>query len=229
MELFGNRGMSFRITSLSENQPIDWKAHHVPASALDHHGAADIHHGVELKLGILGDMVRIREARASDVNGIRAVHRAAFGDEGPIVADLALALIADESAKPILVLVAESEQGVVGSIIVSSVHMPGSEYGPSYILAPLAVAPEIQRLGVGSQLLESGLTVLRERGAELVFVLGDPRYYGRFGFNTGHKVRAPYDLPYPEAWMCLSLGEVVPERVNGQLVCAESLNRPEHW
>ena len=173
--------------------------------------------------------MRIREARASDANGIRAVHLAAFGDEGPVVADLALALIADESAKPILVLVAEAEKRVVGSIIFSSVHIPGSECGPSYILAPLAVAPEAQRMGVGSQLIESGLVVLRERAAELVFVLGDPRYYGRFGFNTGHKVLAPYDLPYPEAWMCLSLGEAVPERANGQLVCAESLNRPEHW
>jgi len=180
-------------------------------------------------LEIVGDRVRIREAEAADAHGIRSVHLAAFGDEGPVVADLALALIADESAKPILVLVAESEKGVVGSIIFSSVHIAGSEFGPSYILAPLAVAPEMQRMGVGSQLIESGLAVLRERGAKMLFVLGDPRYYVRFGFNTGHKVRAPYDLPYPEAWMCLSLGEVAPERVEGQLVCAESLNRAEHW
>ncbi|WP_223300348.1 GNAT family N-acetyltransferase [Methyloversatilis sp. RAC08] len=173
--------------------------------------------------------MRIREAHASDAQGIRSVHLAAFGDEGPAVADLALALSADESAKPILVLLAESEKGVVGSIIFSSVHIPGSASGPSYILAPLAVAPEMQRMGVGRQLVESGLTILRARGAELVFVLGDPRYYARFGFSTGHKVSAPYDLPYPEAWMCLSLGKVVPQEVKGQLACAESLNRPEHW
>lgn len=173
--------------------------------------------------------MRIREALASDAQGIRGVHLAAFGDEGPVVADLALALLADESAKPILVLVAESEKGVVGSVIFSSVHIPGSESGPSYILAPLAVAPEMQGMGVGRQLIESGLAALRKRGAELVFVLGDPRYYGRFGFSTGHKVRAPHDLPYLEAWMCLPLGAVVPEEVAGQLACAESLNRPEHW
>jgi putative acetyltransferase len=173
--------------------------------------------------------VRIREANVSDAQDIRDVHLVAFGDEGPVVADLALALIADETAKPILVLVAESEKGVVGCIVFSSVHIPGSESGPLYILAPLAVAPEMQRMGVGRQLIQSGLTILRERGAELVFVLGNPRYYGKFGFSTGHKVRAPYDLPYPEAWMCLSLGEVVPEKLEGQLACAESLNRPEHW
>jgi putative acetyltransferase len=174
-------------------------------------------------------MVRIREAQASDAQGIRGVHLAAFRDEGHVVADLALAMLSDESARPILVLVAEAEKSVVGSIIFSSVRIPGSESGPSYILAPLAVAPKMQGMGVGRQLIESGLIVLRKRGAELVFVLGDPRYYGRFGFRTGHKVSAPYDLPYPEAWMCLPLGAVVPEEVAGQLACAESLNRPEHW
>jgi len=173
--------------------------------------------------------VRVREAQASDAEEIKGVHLAAFGDEGQVVADLALALIADESAKPILVLVAESGKSVVGSIVFSSVHISGSGSGASYILAPLAVAPEMQRMGVGGQLIQSGLTVLRERGADLVFVLGDPRYYGRFGFRTGHKVRAPYDLPYPEAWMCLPLGEAVLEEVEGRLACAKSLSRPEHW
>lgn len=173
--------------------------------------------------------MRIREAQASDTQAIRGVHLAAFGDDGQVVADLALGLLSDESAKPILVLVAEARKSVVGNIIFSSVRVPGSGSGPLYILAPLAVAPDMQGMGVGRSLIESGLKVLRERGAELVFVLGDPRYYGRFGFKTGHKVRAPYDLPYPEAWMCLSLGEVITEEVEGQLACSESLNRPEHW
>ncbi len=64
--------------------------------------------------------MRIREAQPSDTQGIKDVQLAAFGDEGPVVADLALALIADESAKPSLVLVAESEKCVVGNIIFSS-------------------------------------------------------------------------------------------------------------
>lgn len=173
--------------------------------------------------------MRTREAHASDLQGIRDVHLAAFGDEGPVVADLALALMADESARPILALVAESEKRVVGSMILSAVHIPGSASGPAYILAPLAVVPEMQGMGIGRRLIESGLAILRKRGAELVFVLGDPRYYGRFGFRTGHQVRAPYALPYPEAWMCLPLGKLAPEALVGELACAESLNRPEHW
>lgn len=173
--------------------------------------------------------MQVREARASDAGQIRDVHLAAFGDEGPVVADLAMALIADESAKPVLVLVAVTGNGVVGSVIFSSVRIAGSAAGPSFILAPLAVAPGMQRRGIGRQLVESGLVALRERGAEWVFVLGDPRYYSRFGFSAGHKVRAPHDLPYPEAWMCLPLGKAVTSMPEGQLVCADSLNRPEHW
>lgn len=173
--------------------------------------------------------MRIREAKDSDTRDIRGLHLAAFGDEGKAVADLAVALIADDSARPMLALVAESEDGVVGSIIFSSVRISGQDSGTGYLLAPLAVAPGMQRMGVGRQLIESGLTALRERGAELVFVLGDPRYYGRFGFSAEHKVRAPYDLPYPEAWMCLSLGEAAPKMVEGRLTCARTLDRPEHW
>ncbi len=69
--------------------------------------------GSPLYVDFLDDMVRIREAQASDAQGIRGVHLAAFEEEGPVVADWALALLADKSAQPILVLVAESEKGEV--------------------------------------------------------------------------------------------------------------------
>ena len=49
-------------------------------------------------------------------------------------------------------------------------------------LAPMAVAPEHQRQGVGSALVERGLALLRERGCPFVIVLGHPTYYPRFGF-----------------------------------------------
>jgi putative acetyltransferase len=180
-------------------------------------------------LDILGGSVLVREAQSTDAQAIRDVHLAAFGEEGPVVADLALALIADESARPSLVLVAESEGEIVGSVIFSSVHIAGSKVQSAYILAPLAVAPNVQRMGTGRKLIEVGLSLLRKRGADLVFVLGDPRYYGRYGFSSEHKVRAPFDLPYPEAWMYLPVGEAASGVVEGQLICPHSLNKAEHW
>jgi putative acetyltransferase len=173
--------------------------------------------------------VQIREARPSDLQAIKNVHLDAFGSEGATVSELALALIADESARPLLALVAESGGAVIGCIIFSSVRILGANELSAYLLAPLAVATRMQRMGTGRQLIEHGLAVLRERGADLVFVLGDPRYYRRYGFSPGHKVRAPYDLPYPEAWMALSLQDAALESFEGQLVCARSLNSPDHW
>lgn len=173
--------------------------------------------------------MRIREAHASEAQAIGALHRAAFGDEGAEVSALALALMADASARPLLVLIAESDMGMLGSVIFSAVHVPGLTSGPCYILAPLAVAPAVQGQGIKSRLVEAGIAALQARGCELLFVLGDPRDYSRFGFSAAHHVRAPFELPYPDAWMCLSLGQVAIAAVQGQLRCADTLNQPQHW
>ena len=50
-------------------------------------------------------------------------------------------------------------------------------------LGPLAVAPQHQNQGVGTALVEAGLSLCRENNARLIAVLGDPRYYARFGFK----------------------------------------------
>lgn len=173
--------------------------------------------------------MHIRKANAADLPGIRPVHLDAFGTEGEAVAKLALALIDDETAQPVLALVAEADGEVVGSSIFSAVHIRGADDLAACILAPLAVARRYQRTGIGRALIERGLDALRATGAHLVFVLGDPRYYERFGFRSHHHVRAPYDLPNRDAWMALGLQGNAIESVSGQLVCARSLNEPEHW
>ena len=61
-------------------------------------------------------------------------------------------------------------------------------------LAPLAVLPEYQKQGVGSALVRAGLEVCRGIGAQLVFVLGHPDYYPRFGFQPV----APLGLHYQD-------------------------------
>ncbi len=69
------------------------------------------------------------------------------------------------------------------------------------VLAPLAVAPEFQRQGIGSTLVRHGLERLRADGYDLVLVLGDPDYYARFGFTPGlaSQLKTPYDGPYLQA------------------------------
>ena len=174
--------------------------------------------------------MKIREAIVADSELIRTLHLDAFGkEEGLAISKLAIDLLTDETAKPLLVLIAENGTNIVGSIIFSAVEVRGSEGIVAYILAPLAVASAFQRRGIGRALIDRGLQMLKDRGTDLVFVLGDPKYYSRYGFAPHHHVSPPYELPYREAWMAIALKEKALELARGQIRCARSLNAPEHW
>ena len=84
--------------------------------------------------------------------------------------------------------------------------------GRGALLGPLAVSPAHQRRGLGSALVEAGLERLTARGVARAFVLGDPAYYGRFGFRPEERVEGPYPLPpeWREAWRSRALGEGAP-------------------
>ena len=61
-------------------------------------------------------------------------------------------------------------------------------------LAPMSVAPENQRKGFGSVLVETGLEQCRQLIYTAVVVLGHPRYYPRFGFSpaSGFGIKCKY-------------------------------------
>lgn len=174
--------------------------------------------------------MKIREATYQDREALELVHLDAFDRvEGPVVAKLALDLLVDDTAKPMLALVAEERGAVIGSIIFSSVTITGHEDIVAYILAPLAVAKVSQGKGIGLALIGHGLRTLEERGAGLVLVLGDPNYYSRSGFRSFHKIEPPYKLKYPQAWMAREIEPGVLEKAKGVVICASSLSSPEYW
>jgi putative acetyltransferase len=78
-------------------------------------------------------------------------------------------------------LVAECDNGIVGHIAFSPVTIDDIPCGLG--LAPLAVRPDRQRQGIGGALIRAGVEACRSRRARFVVVLGDPGYYGRFGFQ----------------------------------------------
>jgi putative acetyltransferase len=121
----------------------------------------------------------IRPEAAGDERAVRTVVAAAFGRAAE--ADLVERLRARVS--PLVSLVAVAEDGVVGHILFSPVEIgsPGSA-PPAMALGPMAVAPEHQRAGVGGDLVRAGLEACRRMGRRVVFVLGHPDYYPRFGF-----------------------------------------------
>jgi putative acetyltransferase len=59
-------------------------------------------------------------------------------------------------------------------------------------LAPMAVAPEFQKQGVGSELLRFALRQEAIKSQPL-FVLGEPDYYKRFGFEPCPLPLCPFD------------------------------------
>ena len=92
-----------------------------------------------------------------------------------------------------LSLVAEDNAGVVGHIAFSPVSFDG--HGEKWFgLGPVAVWPHLQKRGIGSALVNEGVARLRRSGAHGCVLIGDPDYYGRFGFRSGDRLTYR-DLP----------------------------------
>ena len=176
-------------------------------------------------------MTTIREALASELTDVLMVQQLAFGQDDE--AKLVEALLEDPSAQPTLSLVAFKNAQAVGHILFTKVHVADSKRTTASLLAPLAVVPDAQRQGIGGQLIEHGLQMLSQSGVALVFVLGYPQYYSRFGFKPAGILgfEAPYPIPdkHADAWMVRSLQPNIVGAIKGKIVCADALNKPEYW
>ncbi|MEW8034098.1 MAG: N-acetyltransferase [Candidatus Thiodiazotropha endolucinida] len=179
--------------------------------------------------------MKIRESTEVDKFGIETVHIQAFGkNEGPVIAGLVNDLLKDETAFPLLSLVAIENDKIVGHVLyTNAVVTQSTESVSAQLLAPLGVLPEAQNQGVGSQLIDEGTKRLKKSGVELIFVLGHPNYYPHYGFGTAGIVgfEAPYPIPKEnaDAWMVMELKKGIIGRVKGKIQCAKVLNQPQYW
>jgi putative acetyltransferase len=174
----------------------------------------------------------IREATPDDLDDTLDVERRAFGRNDE--AELVRALFADRTADPQLSLLAFEDGACVGHVLFTSVSIVGAASPvPSVILAPLAVAPEAQGKGCGTQLIATGLVLLRAAAIEHLFVLGRPDYYTRFGFEPAakHGLHPPHPLPAEraDAWMVMALGDAPVGSVTGRVKCADCLSAHGLW
>ena len=142
-----------------------------------------------------------------DTLGVYAVIASAFGRKDE--ADLTVDLYREDAA--VLALAARVDDAVIGACVFSRATIETEDGARSAaLLAPLAVAPALQRCGVGTGLVAEGLSLLGLAGERIVLVLGDPAYYRRFGFSAkaAASVAAPWSGP---AWQALALeGAAVP-------------------
>ena len=145
--------------------------------------------------------IEIRLERDGDRKAIRALVASAF--PSPDEADLVERLRADGDV--VYALVACEGDIVVSHILFSRMTAPFQALG----LAPVSTAAASRRRGIAAQLIEAGLARARDDGWQGVFVLGDPAYYGRFGFDAA--LAAGFSSPHAgEHFMALTLGESLP-------------------
>ena len=154
----------------------------------------------------------IREERSGDIGSVREVIEKAFGrkEEARLVDSIR------SRGKSIGSLVAEKEGRVVGHVMFTAVTIDPPEPGWKALgLAPVAVLPEYQRQGVGGALIREGLDLCEALGYSLVFVLGDPAYYRRFGFHRGREFGFDNEYGEDEPFMVVDLTPGAAARVGG--------------
>ena len=177
-------------------------------------------------------MTRIRRAISQDLEDIRNVHMHAFPEEeNHIIAELAVRILGEETIPEMITLVAEVGGKIVGHIAFTPVSAKVSKNWLGYILAPLGVEPEHQRSGIGKKLIDSGIARITEKAVNVLFVYGDPEYYGKFGFSAraAKKYLPPYKLQYPLGWQAIVLNEGGANENAVELSCVASLCDPILW
>jgi putative acetyltransferase len=155
--------------------------------------------------------IEIADETAADVAAIHAVTIAAFLHAPHTSHTEQFIVDALRRAGQLIVsLIAKIDGTVVGHVAISPVSISDGASG-WYGLGPISVAPEYQRRGIGSRLMREALRVLREQGAAGCVLLGEPRYYNRFGFRVDPNLKLP-GVPL-EYFQALSFGACRPRGV----------------
>ena len=161
------------------------------------------------QVGKSNGVIEIREESPDDIAAIREVNRLAFGQglEGQVVDALRA------NGGVLLSLVAVSDGKIVGHILYSPAVV-GAFRGAA--LGPMAVLPDYQRQGLGSQLVTTGNRRIGEAGHPFVIVLGHPQFYPRFGFTpaSARSIRCQLDVP-DDVFMVLILDSTKTEGMTG--------------
>jgi len=147
----------------------------------------------------------VRPEKKSEIGAIRRVHEASF--VSPHEAALVDNLQAEGDG--VLSLVAHFDGEICGHVMFSRMKAIECRGLRVTALGPLAVLPEYRRRGVGTKLVSEGVQTLRADGEDVVIVLGEPQFYGRFGFTSkaAQAFQTPYDGPYLQALALTEAGQ----------------------
>lgn len=167
-------------------------------------------------------MLIIRDEQTEDFPRVFEINTSAFETD----AEARLVNMLRRKARPVISLVAERDDTILGHIMFSPVQIDEEAAGGRTMgLAPMAVHPEAQRQGVGSRLVQAGLDACRALRTELVFVLGHPEYYPRFGFKPAADSGFHYkDKKLTEFFFVLELTKGAASGLSGEVVYHPAFN-----
>lgn len=112
---------------------------------------------------------------------------------------------------PELELVAEEDGALIGHVMLTGTAIHGDgNVTETLLLAPLCVALERRGKGVGAALMREALGKAKTLGHASVVLIGDPAYYGRFGFRSVPAITYP-GVPAQYTLTC----ELVPGALSG--------------
>ena len=156
----------------------------------------------------------IRSENKNDYEAITNINHLAFGqkNEGEMIINLRV----NKGFIPELSLVYEEDNKLIGHILFYPLDIVNNNIRfNSLSLAPVAVLPDFQSMGIGSQLIEAGLSKAKEIGFTSCVVLGHPKYYPKFGFERASKwnIKPPVDEIPDEAFMAI---EMLPGSLKGK-------------
>ena len=175
--------------------------------------------------------MNIRQTTQADLKDIMFVEKAAFKRDEEV--NLTVDLLVDPSAKPLLSLMAYVENQPVGHILFTKGTLTNNPDVTLSFLAPLAVIPKFQRQGIGGALIHRGVEILTKANLDLIFLLGHPNYYPKFGFKPASKFGFDPTYPIPsevaDAWMVKALKPNIIGRFSGKVICCDTMNKPEIW
>ena len=153
-------------------------------------------------------MADIRRAVPQDDAGIRRVLLEAFGDQGPGLVDLVGVLGRHPSGRDHLSFVAVDGDEILGHALVTRSRLDTFRALIDVAqLAPLSVRPDAQGCGIGAALLARAVAEAEAAGFPVIFLEGDPAYYGRLGWVPGKPLgfRKPSMRTPDAAFQCIRL------------------------
>jgi putative acetyltransferase len=170
----------------------------------------------------------LRASTPAEHADIEAIYPQAFPEEDliPVLRELW------QDPEQVLSLVATTESELVGHAVFTRCSL-APEAAAMALLGPVAVRPDHQGAGIGSALIRDGMRRLGEEGAAMVCVLGDPNYYGRFGFESCTAVEPPYTAPklpveWEGAWQSIALSEAG-KHLQGRLLVPRAWDHEALW